>query len=184
MKNVKTGAKKKKAPVGAKVKKASGVTVKTTSGKKVVKKAKPAAVKATSSVVQTIAAVPGRPAARKGDEQKVAVIVNALDGKKAEDIKVFNVANQSDMWDYFIVCTGTASVHNRAIRDSLKKAMAESGYHSLYEDRDYDTHWIVIDYTDILVHIFDRETRLYYSIEKIWGENEEPAEKYLKAGGA
>jgi len=113
--------------------------------------------------------------------------VKALDDKKGEDIKAFNVHNISDMWEYFVMCTGTSGVHIRTLFNNLKDEMNKAGRPILYRDMGLDNRWIIADYGDILVHIFDEETRKYYAIEKMWGEKEVrfsagAKEKKLKRG--
>lgn len=101
---------------------------------------------------------------------KTAVMV--LDDKKAANIKVYDVREISDLWDYFVVSSGGSSVHIKALYGYIEKAMKKEGEKPVSKDIGLDNKWIILDYGDILVHIFDEETRSYYSIEKIWGEKE------------
>ncbi len=92
--------------------------------------------------------------------------------RKAENIKVYDVRKMSDLWDYFVVSSGNSPVHIKALYGYLEKEMKKEGEKPVSKDIGLDNKWIILDYGDILVHIFDEETRSYYSIEKIWGEKE------------
>ena len=113
-------------------------------------------------------------------ESSAEKIVSVLDAKKGEDIKVLDVAKISGLWDYFIICTGMSSVHVRALYNHLDDEMQKAGTEMAHRDIGLDNKWIIADYGDVLVHIFDRETRQYYAIEKMWGEKEACVKKAAK----
>lgn len=119
-------------------------------------------------------------AAGAGINSTLNLITSILDGKKAQDIKVLNVKGTSDLWDYFVVCSGLSTVHVKTLCDSLQDDMAKHGQPAAHVDAGLDSKWIIADYGDILVHIFDEKSRQYYAIEKMWGEREEGAAKFLK----
>jgi ribosome-associated protein len=104
--------------------------------------------------------------------ESVLLAVRSLNDKKGENITVLDVSSSTPMWDYFIVCSGTSSVHAGALRDTLKKDMAEAGNIIAHEDRDRELKWLVVDFGDMLVHIFEKETRGYYNLESIWSGHE------------
>jgi ribosome-associated protein len=99
-------------------------------------------------------------------------IAELLDEKKGEDIKVFDVDSASDLWEYFVVCTAGSMVHARTLHNYLQEEMKKEGHFLAHHDTGRDDRWIVMDFGDVVVHIFDRETRGYYAIEKLWGEKE------------
>jgi len=107
-------------------------------------------------------------------------IVNYLNDKKGEDIRIFNVKENNGLWDYFVVCTGTSTTHVKALRDFVSKEMKQLGYSILYKDSGLDSSWVVVDMEEVLVHIFDKDTREYYSLERLWGDVEENAGAYIK----
>ena len=80
---------------------------------------------------------------------------DALDDKKALEIKVINIENVSTLADYFIIASGTN--HNQV------QAMADN-----VDERYQNANWILMDYRDIVIHIFDEENRLFYDLERIW----------------
>ena len=104
----------------------------------------------------------------------IAVItaIKALDARKATDIKVYNVSGMTAMWDYFIICGATSSVHGSSLRDGLKKDMAAVNMPISREDRGRESSWHVVDFGDMLVHIFEAQSRAYYALETMWGEKE------------
>lgn len=90
-------------------------------------------------------------------------IVQALEDAKGQDIKVYDVRGTSGLTDYFVVATGAAAPHLKALVKALpKKAYRVSG--------DPESGWIVADYVDVIVHVFSPEARAYYALEKLWAK--------------
>lgn len=88
-------------------------------------------------------------------------ITQALEDAKGSDIKVYDVRGTSGLADYFVVATGAAAPHLKALVKNLpKKAYRVSG--------DPESGWIVADYIDVIVHVFSPEARAYYALEKLW----------------
>jgi len=115
-------------------------------------------------------------------KQKLIDAITLINEKKGEEIRVFNVKKVSDIWDYFLLCNGTSNVHINVLHDYLGSEMRKKGYELLYKDRSIDRSWIVMDFGEVLIHIFDPELRSFYSLEKLWGEHEENVEKILAKG--
>lgn len=107
------------------------------------------------------------------DRSKLDLVISILNSHKGVDIRAFNTSASSGLWDYFVVCSGASYVHTGALRDHLKKEMIEAGHSISYEDRDPETRWIAIDFGDIMVHIFDPDTRIFYALERMWSGSEE-----------
>lgn len=100
-------------------------------------------------------------------------IVKALDEKKAEDIKTLDISNVSVMADYFIIASGNNRNQLQAICDNVIEKLHKTG-HDLKQVEGYDTaNWILMDYGDVIVHIFDKENRLFYDLERIWSDGKE-----------
>ena len=93
-------------------------------------------------------------------QQQVESLVKALEDAKGADIKVYDVKGKSALTDYFIVATGAAAPHLKALAKALPKAYRTSG--------DPESGWIVSDYIDVVVHVFSAEARAYYALEKLW----------------
>lgn len=96
-----------------------------------------------------------------------------LDDKKAHDIRLIDIADRSIIADYFVVASGKSSVQVKALADEIEEKMEEEGYELRRRDGYNEGRWIVLDYADILVHLFHPEEREYYNIERIWvdGDN-------------
>ena len=93
-------------------------------------------------------------------EEQVKIVVEALKEKKAVDVKTYDVRGKSGLADFFIVATGAAAPHLKALLRALPKAYRQSG--------DPESGWIVGDYVDVVVHVFSAEARAYYQLEKLW----------------
>lgn len=101
--------------------------------------------------------------------KNVEHIIDIIMNKKGEDIVVMDLRGVSSVADFFIIATGTSSVHLKAIADEVNRIMKKEHDSVPWHIEGYEAQkWILLDYVDIVVHIFDAETRLYYSIEKLW----------------
>lgn len=104
--------------------------------------------------------------------------IEALEDKKAEDIRVIDITEVSVLADYFIIASGSNRSQMQALTDNVSEKLGRAG-HQLKQVEGYDTaNWILMDYSDIIVHIFDQENRLFYNLERIWrdGKKIEPSE--------
>ena len=93
-------------------------------------------------------------------EKQAKAFVKALEDAKAIDVKIYDVRGKSGLTDFFVVATGAAAPHLKALAKVLPKAFRVSG--------DPESGWIVSDYIDVVVHIFSAEARAYYALEKLW----------------
>ena len=97
-----------------------------------------------------------------------ALAIQALEEKKAEDIQVIDISEISAIADYFIIANGTNRSQIQAIADNVEEKLGRAGT-QFKQMEGYDTaNWILIDFLDIIVHIFDRENRTFYDLERIW----------------
>lgn len=105
----------------------------------------------------------------------VKIAYQALDEKKGEDIKIINLEGISVLADYFIIANGTNSSQVQALVDNVEEELHKAGY-SLKQREGYSNgNWVLLDFGDIIVHIFDRENRLFYDLERIWRDGKEIA---------
>lgn len=96
--------------------------------------------------------------------------VNGLEDKKGENIKVIDIRAVSPISDYFVLATGSNRSQIQAMADSVEEKMHKVGFH-LKQVEGYDSaNWILMDFVDIVVHIFDRESRDFYDLERIWSD--------------
>lgn len=110
----------------------------------------------------------------------VKVVYKAMDDKKAENIKVINISEISVMADYFIICSGSSNSQISAITDNVTEELAKIGIPPRKIEGKRNTGWILLDYKDIVIHIFSREDRDFYNLERIWKDGRFLAEEELK----
>jgi len=94
--------------------------------------------------------------------------VSALEDKKAEDIKVIDISEVSSIADYFIIANGSNANQLAAMQDAVDEAFYKAGLHAKQVEGNKNSTWILIDYNDVIVHLFDKEDRLFYDLERIW----------------
>lgn len=92
-----------------------------------------------------------------------------LNDKKAHDIVILSVKGISSIADYFIIATGTSSTHINALSEYLEK---DFGYSLKHKEGKQQGGWLLLDFRDIVVHIFSNDMRQYYSLERIWNDAE------------
>ncbi len=108
----------------------------------------------------------------KKAKDMAGIAYRALDDKKAEDICVINIEKVSVLADYFLIASGTNRNQVQAMADNVDEMLHKAGY-TVKQIEGYQTaNWILMDYGDIIVHIFDRENRLFYDLERIWRDGE------------
>ena len=103
--------------------------------------------------------------------KQIELAVRAAEDKKAEDIAVLDLRKAHGFTDHFIICSGTNPRQVRAIADGIVDALAVYGKPAHIEGHDR-SGWILIDYFDFIVHVFVPETRLFYGLERLWGNAE------------
>jgi len=96
------------------------------------------------------------------------IAVAALEDKKGEEISVIDISGVSVMADYFIIANGTNELQVSALVESVEEALEKEGFHKKQREGTHKAGWILLDFNDIIVHIFDRENRLFYDLERIW----------------
>ena len=101
-------------------------------------------------------------------ETMIKTSVEALEDKKGEDIKVIDISEVSPIADSFILASGSNRSQVQAMADSVSEKMHKAGF-SMKQIEGYDSaNWILMDFVDVVVHIFDRESRNFYDLERIW----------------
>ena len=99
--------------------------------------------------------------------------VAALEDRKAEDVTVIDISEISPIADYFIIANGSNQNQLQAMRDAVDEELYKAGYTAKQiEGNSYST-WILMDYGDIIVHVFSKEDRLFYDLERIWKDGKE-----------
>ncbi len=96
------------------------------------------------------------------------IVIEALADKKAEDVRMIDISEVSVMADYFIIASGNNHNQVQALIDHVEEKLHQAGY-SPKQIEGYETaNWVLMDYLDIIVHVFDKENRLFYDLERIW----------------
>lgn len=101
--------------------------------------------------------------------KKMAEIAyRALDSKKGEDIRIIDISEISVLADYFIIANGNSNSQVQALVDHVEEELAKEGY-TVNQREGYGLgNWVLLDFGDIIVHVFDKENRLFYDLERIW----------------
>lgn len=93
---------------------------------------------------------------------------HALDDKKGEDIKIIDISGISVLADYFIIANGTNQSQVQALVDNVEEEMHRAGFPLKQREGYGNGNWVLLDFGDIIVHVFDKENRLFYDLERIW----------------
>ncbi len=101
-------------------------------------------------------------------QEMARIVYKAMDDKKAEDIKLLDISEVTPVADYFIICSGANPSQIDAIIDNITEEMGKAGYSARRTEGGRNSGWILIDYTDVVVHVFSRDDRLFYDLERIW----------------
>lgn len=92
----------------------------------------------------------------------------ALAAKKAKDILLVNVGEQTVVCSYFVIASGTSTTQVRALGDNVEEELEKAGVTALRKEGLREGRWGVVDYGDVVVHIFNEEYRLFYYLERLW----------------
>lgn len=115
------------------------------------------------------------------DLEAVKVIVKALDSKKAGNIRVLKIGDLTILANYFVIAEGTSSTQVKALADEVDYKMGLLGEEPKSSVAQQGTAWITLDYIDVVVHVFYKETREFYDLERLWQDGEEiSVEEFLK----
>ena len=97
-----------------------------------------------------------------------SLAIQALEDKKAEDIKVIDISEVSVIADYFIIANGTNRSQIQAMSDNVEETLGRAGYPLKQIEGYQNANWVLLDFNDVIIHIFDKENRLFYDLERIW----------------
>ena len=101
----------------------------------------------------------------------MSIAANALNNKKAQELNVLKISDLTVLTEYFVLATATSSTHVRALCDEVEEKLEEAGLKPDHiEGR--ATGWIVLDYGSVIVHIFTREQRAFYDLDRMWADGE------------
>lgn len=101
-------------------------------------------------------------------KEAAKIAVNAMEEKKAEDIQIIDISGISVIADYFIIANGNNINQVHAISDRVEELLAQNDIRPKQIEGYEHANWVLMDYGDVIVHIFDKENRLFYNLERIW----------------
>ena len=102
------------------------------------------------------------------EKMMAQIACKAIDDKKGQDIKVIDIHNVSVIADYFVIASGTNSNQVQAIVDNVEEQLGRAGFEAKQIEGNRNSSWILMDYGDVIVHVFDEENRLFYDLERSW----------------
>lgn len=112
-------------------------------------------------------------------KEMARIACEALSDKKGEDIQVIDISGVSVLADYFIIANGTNESQVKALVDNVEEQLAKAGY-TVKQREGYGLgSWVLLDFSDIIVHVFDKENRLFYDLERIWSDGKKIAVEEL-----
>ena len=98
------------------------------------------------------------------------MLVASIEETKAHDITILDVRGQTIVTDFFVLCTGTSTTHIQAIAQNVVGQLRVDARRRAKPEGDSESLWIVLDYSDVILHVFDEATRDFYDIERLWGD--------------
>ncbi|MBI9014279.1 MAG: ribosome silencing factor [Clostridiales bacterium] len=99
-------------------------------------------------------------------------VFKTLDDNKGHNIKVLDVKELTSIADYFIIATGTSTRHATSLAESVEEELSKIGFDTAHKEGYRTGEWILLDYIDVIVHVFTEETRDFYKLEKMWKDAE------------
>lgn len=105
--------------------------------------------------------------------ESAVLLARALDSKKGQDIKVLKTQELTTLADYFVLCTATSNTQVKAMSDACEEAMEKAGERVHHIEGHRDGTWLLMDFSDVVVHVFTDEARKFYDLERLWGDAQE-----------
>ncbi len=113
----------------------------------------------------------------------IAVIAaNALEEKKALDLSIIDIDKVSVIADYFVIASGSNTNQIQAMTDEVEERLSKAGFVPKHIEGYRSANWVLMDYGDVIVHIFDVENRAFYNLERIWKDGKAVSKNELTAG--
>ncbi len=107
------------------------------------------------------------------DKELLKKVYQALNDKKAEEITLLEIGQISPIADYFVIASGSNVNQLNAMKDAVDEVMYTNGLHARQIEGNSKSTWILMDYGDMIVHLFSKEDRLFYNLERIWKDGKE-----------
>ena len=114
---------------------------------------------------------------------RLRTIIKTLDNKKAESIKAIKITDLTILADYFVIANGTSTTHTKTLAEEVEYQLSQNGVEPNRTEGYNGSSWVILDYGDIVVHVFYKETRDYYQLERLWADGEKiDIERFLTEG--
>lgn len=115
------------------------------------------------------------------DQEILKIAIKAIDSKQGDNIRVLEIGDITILANYFVIVNGNSNTQVKAIADEVEFKLSEAGLEPHRTEGYQGANWIVLDYIDVVIHIFHRETREFYDLERLWQDGKEiSAEEFLK----
>lgn len=126
----------------------------------------------TQNTPQSVEDVPSEPLTSEplASELKLGMVCEALAEQKARDITILDVRGQTIVSDFFVVCSGTSITHIHSIAEGVRDHMREVAKQRTKPEGEAGSYWIIMDYSDVILHVFDEDTREFYDLERLWAD--------------
>ena len=102
--------------------------------------------------------------------EAVRVVLSAVEDRKARDVTVLDLRGLHDAIDFFLIASGTSDTHVRGIADLVQERMRQAGWGAHHVEGLGGGRWVLLDYIDVVVHLFHPEARAFYQLERLWGD--------------
>lgn len=106
-------------------------------------------------------------------QEKLEKIIKTLDAKRGEDIQAIKVGDLTILADYFVIVNGNSNTHTRTLADEVEFQLSQDKIEPERRESDTGNTWIILDYADIIVHVFYKEARSFYQLERLWADGEQ-----------
>ena len=106
-------------------------------------------------------------------KEMAKIAFEALEDKKGEDVCAIDISSVSVLADYFVIANGNSDSQVRALVDNVEEKMHKAVYELKEQEGNNSGTWVLLDYGDIIIHIFDRENRPFYNLERIWSDGKD-----------
>jgi ribosome-associated protein len=110
------------------------------------------------------------PISKSESHSKALIAAGAASAKKADEIVILEVGPLINITDYFVICSGNTERQVKTIAEEVFKKLADNGWKPYRTEGERDLRWVLLDYLDVVVHIFHTEERDYYRIERLWAD--------------
>jgi len=101
-------------------------------------------------------------------KKKAIEAAKIANSKKAKDTLILELKNLSTFTDYFVICSGESSIQVKTIAEAIEEKFSKNKIFLLGREGLSSAHWVLLDYGDVVIHIFNEESRAYYELEKFW----------------